>query len=255
MEEAMEVARSKFPNYLGLGLLFLLAGCWPARSQAVPERSLGTAQARLAPLWQTPARWRHGLLGKTSGTLTINDSGVVFQPRQGPPLHWSFEEIQTFDLAPRRLVLTGYQNRHWHFPGERSFRFDLDSAVPAGVAAVLARGVGKPSENAVPNSSAESFATIAARHQTLFGGTNGVLRFRKSGIDYLTESGKGARSWRWADIETLTLPDPYRIIVDGYRESFTFELKRPMTHAVFDRVWNLAYAQNLAGLRLHGGRP
>lgn len=251
----MSVRSSKFSMYFGVGMLFLLAGCLPARSQAAPERSLDAAQGLPALPWQTPARWRHGLLRKTSGTLIINDSGVVFQPRNGSPLHWSFEEIQTFDLAPRRLVVTGYQNRHWHFHGERSFRFDLRSAVPPGVAAVLACRVGKPSENGVANSSVESFSTIAARHRTLFGGTNGVLRFRKTGMDYVTESGRGARSWRWADIETLTLPDPYHLIVGGYRESFTFELKRPMSHALFDRVWDLAYARNLTGLQLHGGRP
>lgn len=251
----MSAASSKFPIHLGLGVLFLLAGCLAVSSQAAPQRGLDRAQAPPALPWQTLARWHRGLLRKTSGTLTINDSGVVFQPNHGTLLHWSFEEIQTFDLAPRRLLLTGYQNRRWHFHGERSFRFDLRSAVPPRVAAMLARRVGKPSENGAPNPRAESFAMIAARHRTLFGGTNGLLRFRKTGIDYVTESGRGARNWRWADIETLTLPDPYLLIVGGYRESFTFELKRPMSHKLFDHVWDLAYARNLTGLQLNGGRP
>ena len=255
MEGVMNLANSKFAMYFGLGMLFLLAFCLPARSQAVREGSLDTTQGPAALPWQMPARWRHGLRRKTPGTLTINNSGVRFQPRHGSLLHWSFEEIQTFDLAPRRLVLTGYQNRHWHLHGERSFRFDMSSGVPPGVAAALARKVGKPSENGVANSSAGSFAMMAARHRTLFGGTNGALQFRNIGIDYVTESGKGARSWRWADIETLTLPDAYHLIVGGYRESFTFELKGPMSHALFDRVWDLAYAQDLTGLHLEGGRP
>jgi hypothetical protein len=251
----MSVVGGKFSIYFGVGMLFLLAGCLPARSQTERERSANATQGQPAFPWQMRAQWRHGVLRKTSGTLTINDSGIMFHPSHGSPLHWSFEEIQTFDLTPRRFVLTGYENRQWHLHGERSFRFDLRAGMPPRVAAALARKVGKPSENGVPSLSGRPFAVIAARHRTLFGGTNGGLRFQQNGIDYVTESGRGARSWRWDDIETLTLPDPYHLIVGGCRESFTFELKRPMSHALFDRVWDLAYAQDLSGLQAAGERP
>jgi hypothetical protein len=205
--------------------------------------------------WQSSARWRHGIK-KTSGTLVFNDQGVEFRAAKGPEIHWAFEEIQTFKLSQHQLDLTGYQNRKWHFHGERSFRFDLASAVPPGVAAWLAQRVGKPVENADPSANAPVFATLGARRRTRGGGSNGVLRFRDTGIDYFTDSGRGGRSWRWRDIQTLANPDPYHFRVGGYRETFTFELKQPMTRQLFDRLWNGLYTQDLSGLNFHeGARP
>jgi hypothetical protein len=202
--------------------------------------------------WTSATRWRHDLR-KTWGSLSISEAGVRFQPASGPALDWRFEEIQTFDLTPRNLRLTGYQNRQWHFYGERSFSFELSSAMPPEVAAEMAWRVGKPSENGIPDPDAPVFATLPARHRTRVGGTNGVLRFRNSGIDYVTSSGAGGRSWRWADIETVAYPDPYHFRVAAYREIFNFELKAPMSAGLFDRVWNDVYARGLKGLTVNGG--
>ena len=104
-------------------MILVAAGICCAAAQSPPRP---TSQAEASHNWQAPARWRHGLRSKTSGSLLITDSGVEFRPSKGEALRWRFEEIQTFDLTPHRLRLTGYQNRRWHFHGERSFRFDLE---------------------------------------------------------------------------------------------------------------------------------
>ena len=242
---------------LALGLLSVAAfGTAPNLLQAAaPGANLQKAETAETLSWQSSARWRHGLK-KTSGTLMFNSRGVEFQAPKGRRLRWSFEEIQTFKLSPRRFTLTGYENRKWHFHGERSFDFDLKSAVPPEVAALLAGRVGKPVKNADPSPNAPAFATLLARHRTRGGGTNGILRFRNTGIDYVTSSGRGARSWRWQDIQTLANPDPYHFRVGGYRETFEFELKQPMTKQLFDRLWNDVYARDLSGLNPNGGaRP
>lgn len=244
----MNFSRSKFPAVLELEMLFLLFAFSPAHSRGAPETTPAKAQEAAVLPWQTPARWRRGLLRKTAGTLTIGDSGLTFGSAGHTLLRWPFEQIQTFDLTPSRLVVTGYQNRRWHLPGEREFRFDLSSPMPPSVAAALARRVGKPSENGIPNRNAAALAAIAARHRTLDGGTNGILRFREAGIDFVTPSGKGERSWRWADIETIARPDPYELEIEGYREIFDFELKRPLSRQLFDRLWDGVYGQRLAGL-------
>jgi hypothetical protein len=241
---------------LALGALAMVVGAAPNLLRAtVATDTRQNVEAAEGISWQSSASWRHGLK-KTSGTLVINDGGVEFQARKGKRLHWSFEEIQTFKLSPHRLNLTSYQNRKWHLHGERSFRFDLKSAVPPGIAAQLARRVGKPVQNADPSGNALAFATLGARRRTRGGGTNGVLRFRDTGIDYVTQSGRGARSWRWQDIQTLANPDPYHFRIGGYRETFTFELKSPMTKELFDRLWDDVYARDLSRLNPSGGaRP
>jgi hypothetical protein len=180
------------------------------------------------------------------GSLAISSEGVDFRQAKGQPLHWTVQDIRTVELpSPRKLSLVTYQNRLWHVPGDRAFDFKLKSAMPPEVAAELVRLVGKPAINGVPTSHATTFATIGARHRTLGGGSSGVLRFHDGGIDYLAAKRDDSRSWRWADIQTLAHPDPYRLRIGGYLETLDFELKQPLSGNLFDRLWNHVYTQEL----------
>jgi len=239
-------------HYAPLGVLLLAISNPFARLQAAaPPPGYGN-QSKVAVMWRSSAAWHHGLT-KTRGTLSLADSGVEFLSAGGFRLRWPFAEIQTFDLYSRRLTLTGYGNRQWRLHGERSFSFELESPVPPSIAAELARRVAKPAVNGVPDPAAPCFATLGARHRTRGGGTNGVLRFRASGIDYVTGSGRGARSWCWTDIQTLALPDAFHFRVGAYREIFGFELKEPMTPQLFDRLWEDVYTRDLSGVNQKGG--
>lgn len=236
-------------------LLIILAVSLPVVCQSPPAANLeATGNSSRGGLnWESPARLRQVLRAKP-GTLIFRDDGLTFREEKGPNLHWPFWQIKTFDLlTPHSLVVSDYENRSWHLHGDREFHFDLAVPMPPTVAAQFARLVGKPAKNGDPNPSASAFATLPARHPTFWGGTNGTLLFSVNGIEYLTTTGKGVRSWRWADIETFTLPDPYHFRIVGYRESFAFELKRPMTGETFDRLWQLAYARDLIGLNLDKG--
>jgi hypothetical protein len=253
-------------QFIVFGLITVLAGGVSSKLFAPPQGideqgREQSAQDREAPVpsplattldWESQARLHHGL-ESSPGTLTLRQDGVVFRPTKGTILRWPFLEIQTFDLlSPRRLAITGYENRSWHGHGERKYRFDLSVEMPPDIAAELARGVAKPVRNAVPNPTATSFATIPARHRTLAGGTNGTLHFGPDGIDYLTTNGRGGRSWRWSDIQTLAKPDPFQLRVNSYRETFTFELKQPMSRELFDRLWDEIYAHDVNGSAFSG---
>ena len=216
------------------------------------QPQVGSAAAAVAN-WQSPARLRH-LITRTSGTLVVNDQGVEFQPNKGSPLRWPYVEIQSFHLSAKQMDLETYQNRSWHLSGDRELHFSLANAIPPAVAEALARHVQKPAENGRPDPHASGFASIPARHRTFGGGTNGTLRFRNAGIDYVTTTGRGSRSWRWSDIQTIANPDPYHFRVQGYRETFEFELKKPMSRELFDRVWDAVYARDLKGLAYSEGR-
>ena len=255
-------------RFIGLVLVTVLAGAVSSKLLAAPRgaREQGreqSGQEREAPVpaplattldWQSQARLHHGLEG-SPGTLTLSQDGVVFRPTKGTTLQWPFLEIQTFDLLnPRRLFITGYENRSWHEHGEKKYRFDLSVAMPPDIAAELARRIAKPVRNADPNPTATSFATIPARHRTLAGGTNGTLHFGPDGINYVTTNGQGGRSWRWSEIQTLANPDPFQLRVNSYRETFTFELKQPMSRDLFDRLWGEIYAHDLNGSAFSGSK-
>lgn len=265
---AQKVVRREWLQFIVFGLITVLTWGISSKLFAAPrgideqgqEQSAREREARVpAPLattldWESQARLRHGLKS-SPGTLTLSEDGAVFRPSKGSTLHWPFLEIQTFDLLnPRRLVITGYENRSWHGHGERKYRFDLSVALPADIAAELARRVVKPVRNADPNPTVTSFATIPARHRTLAGGTNGTLHFGPDGIDYLTTNGQGGRSWRWSDVQTLANPDPFQLRVNSYRETFTFELKQPISRELFDRLWDEIYSHDLNGSAFSGSK-
>jgi hypothetical protein len=77
------------------------------------------------------------------------------------------------------------------------------------------------------------------------GGSNGTLRLKDTGIDYVTESGRDSRTWRWADIQTIANPNPYELRVTGYRETVEFDLKKPLARVVFEQMWDRLYAADL----------
>lgn len=231
------------------GLVALIA---PRSARAVVENGGKSGPTTVGLIWQTPARLRHGLR-REPGTLVVDSRGVRFQPGKGPNLRWPFVEIQSFAITPSRLVITSYQNRHWRLPGDRMYRFDLETAAPPGIAEELAARVGKPVENGIPTLTAGNegdAASLPARHRKAFGGSNGTLRFREGGVDYITGQPGDSRAWRWTDIETLANPDPYHFRVAAYRETYEFELKVPMPRQLFDRLWDAVYARDLTGLLL-----
>lgn len=194
--------------------------------------------------WQTPAkRTRH--LSSRRGTIEIGTDGVSFRADKGPPLKWTFAGIQTFYIAPHRLRIKGYASRGWRLPGEKVYRFDLTRSVPPEVATALAAVVGKPSKNAVPNPDAAAFASLPARHPWRTGGSNGLLRFSRSGITYVTKAPGDSRCWRWADIQTIARPSAYSFTVGGYLETYNFEIKQAMSQALFDRLWDYQYGRGL----------
>lgn len=221
---------------------------------SMAHRNDGTNNSASTFHWQSPAKLHRGLKTAT-GTLIFNSSGIEFHSDDPRASHtWPYLEVKTFDLTSRRVVFTDYENHGHHLPGERHFRFDLDNSVPASVAVELAQRVNKPGQNGDPDPKAAAYLTVPARHGTRFGGTNGALRFRDDGIDYVTSSGQGSRSWRWADIQTLANPTPYLLRVGGYLETFEFELKQPVSPELFDRLWDHIYARDLNVEHTPGGQ-
>jgi hypothetical protein len=195
--------------------------------------------------WKTPAHYRQMLHRPVSGTLAIDDTGVAFQS-PGFSRRWSYEEIRTFELTgDRDLTIQDYENRHWPAPGERTFRFVLKQPMPPGVSAGLTARVGRPVINGNPIPEAAAIVELPAHRRERIGGSNGTLRFRQEGIDYVATDARGSRSWRWSDIQTIASPNAWEFRVTGYREIAAFDLKKPLSRGLFDRLWNILYAEDL----------
>ena len=225
---------------LGIQMLSTMCGIIAAMPGA------GLAQNRN---WETTAKWHRSLRKAATGTLMLDAEGLEFRSAKFSR-SWKYLDIHTFDLEQRELTLLTYENRHWHEPGERPFRFTLSDAMPPEVAARFTARVGKPVRNGAPITSSAAIQEIPAHHRAWSGGSNGLLRLTGDGIDYVTESGRDSRSWRWDDIQTIANPNPYEFRLGAFREIAEFDLKRPLPRDVFEKLWDRLYA---TGLNLSGG--
>ena len=195
--------------------------------------------------WQTEATWNRSLFQTVvKGTLLLNEDGVEFRATKFD-LRWPYVEIHSVDVALYDLTLLSYQNRPWHQPGTRPFRFTLKEPMPADIAAEFSARVGKPVRNGAPVPSLPAVAEIPAHRRTWSGGSNGTLRLKDDGIDYVTLGRTDSRSWRWDDIQTIANPNPYELRVEAFREIVEFELKTPLSRSVFERMWDRLYAVGL----------
>jgi hypothetical protein len=227
-------------------LVLLLASA--GRAQATPlgsTRQSADAQSENSPqppAWESPARLRHGMIGGTPGTLHVDSRGVEFVPSKGASMRWTSTEIKDLDLERHRIVLIGYDNRGWHLPGTRRFDLEIKQEITPAVAASLTEKMGRPVQNTIPDPHAPAITEIAVRRSEHFGGSNGLLRIRQQGIDYITAQPGQSRSWRWLDLQTLSNPDPYHLFVFGYRDSYAFDLKESLSREVFnhlsDEIWS-----------------
>jgi hypothetical protein len=195
--------------------------------------------------WESPAQiHRADLLPGDHGTLFIDQTGIEFRATKEHSLRWTFGEIRAVFIAPHRLVVETYLNRSLHRPGVRKYRFDVTQILPPDVAENVAEAVGRPSQNADPKADAPAFAKIPVRHRKFASGTNGVLLFRQDGIEYVTASREDSRSWRWADLQTLSDPDPYHLFVFGFRDTYTFDLKAPLSRKLLDWAADQIFMHN-----------
>jgi hypothetical protein len=164
-------------------------------------------------------------------------------------MRWTFTEIKDLDLERYRIVLIGYDNRGWHVPGTRRFDVEIRRELPPNVAASLAEEIGRPARNRIPDPHAPAITEIAARRSKRFGGNNGLLRIRQLGIDYVTAQPGQSRSWSWRDLQTLSRPDPYHLLVFGYRDSYAFDLKGTLSREVFNQLSDEIWSSNESDVR------
>ena len=221
------------------GLWFSLQGAGVGLAQDLSQA--GNEQSSIG--WHSAAKLRH-IAGREKGDLSIDANGIEFRSGK-QTTRLPYLEVQSFFLSPHTLVIETYQNRKKHLPGVERYRFDVTETVPPEVAAKLAKAVQRPSQNSVPDPSAQGIA-IPAHHRTVRGGTNGTLRLRDSGIDYVTAVPGDSRSWRWTDLQTLSAIDPYHLLVFGYRDTYTFDLKEALPQSSYYRLVDTLDRRNIA---------
>jgi hypothetical protein len=236
--------------------LILMSACGAQTALLGPGQQNADAPSQNTPepaFWECPARLRHGIVGGTTGVLRTDSKGINFVPMAGATTHWGFTEIKDLDLQKDRMVVVGYDNRKWDIPGTRRFELEFKKEITPAVAASLTAEVDRPVRNRIPDPDTPAITVIAVRRSGHVGGSNGLLRIRQQGIDYVTAQPGQSRSWRWLDLQTLSNPDPYHLFVFGYLDSYAFDLKEPLSRKVFNHLSDEIWTHNESDMR--GGPP
>jgi hypothetical protein len=232
-------------------LLFLASSVGAAQGSASRQMGppdLASQRTSQTSNWKSPAHLQKGMGRGLPGILSLDSEGILFAPANGPAQHWAANDIKSLDLSPHLLILMGYENRRWHLPTLRKYKFRLDLEMSPAVAAQLAGEVPRPIRNVIPDPSALADTVIPVRRTRHLGGSNGSLRIRQDGIDYVTAQAGQSRSWKWADLQTLSHPDPFHLFVFGYRDTYSFDLKKPLSRELFNRLSDQVWKQNEEGV-------
>jgi len=174
---------------------------------------------------QFPARHDH-MRGGCNGVLTIDESAVSFAGPKGHAWKWPLAEIQQLKISPEGVsVLTYVHDRRWIFVG---------STPAAELVALLRDRMGAKLVAAIaePESGAWKLAARALHPES-----QGTLAIGSSSIAYQTAAAGESRTWRFADIETLSSAGEFELTIGTPEKTFHFQLKEPLAENRYDALW------------------
>lgn len=180
--------------------------------------------------------WRDG-----KGTVEINDAGIAYHAeKEKRSRKWGWLDIQYFDrISDTEFNILTYTDQRKYLGRDRSYRFVItDGKLSDALFAMISKKLGRPVTNRVIHSQPKAIYEIPVKHLHTFGGCEGVLRFTKDAIYYVTDHTKDQREWILArDVNSVWSEDVYRLEVHAYdnnRREFSstriykFELKKPL---------------------------
>jgi hypothetical protein len=184
--------------------------------------------------------WRKGC----EGTLTVDDAGVRFA---GPGKHawqWGYEDIQELRLAPGSIHVLTYKDQWKKLGSDVDYQFTgkvpVDELYPMLSARMNQRLVAEISSHAATRWS------LPVKHLLRVSGTEGALEFGADSIVYSTKSKDDSRTWRYADIDSISSSGPFQLTITTYerarshygdRKGFNFQLKQPLAEARYNELW------------------
>jgi hypothetical protein len=203
--------------------------------------------------WHGHSRPPHIKKAGSFGTLTINDTGVLFQEKykdaKAPKhaWHWDYQDIQQLKISPKSVTVLTYKDNKWKLGADREYEFDLVSDDSfENVYQVLKTRLDQRFVAVIADRPATVLWEIPAKHLAGFGGDEGVLQVSTSEIVYKSPKKGESRTWRYEDIENISSSGPFAFTITtferarldyGSRKQFNFELKQRLEEARYNDLW------------------
>jgi hypothetical protein len=209
---------------------------------------LCAAPARAAePPLEFQVRLAH-LIGASRGTLVFGDEGVEYRTTDKQDgRRWSYEQIKQVQVqSPTLVVVRTYEDRGWtRFWIDRSFEFRIEkgSVTPELSTFLLAR-IPRPVVTAVmPPLAGTLQYRVPVKHVRGRRGSEGELLLYSDALVYRSPQQDASRYWRFTDLASALVLDPYRVEVTAYEggagatRPFLFQLKANLPSGFFDALW------------------
>jgi len=192
------------------------------------------------------------LLGSCNGTLVMDQRGVRYETNQDDDSRtWNFEDIKEAQLGKdKRLKLLTYEDRsNWKLGADRTFEFAWADESISGqrLYSFLIGHLKRPIAAAlVPAEIGTVQYSFPVKHLGVLKGMQGQLLFSENNVAFQSSSGRGDRSWRYQDLESISSAGPYDIALTTYEQKrfhyasravYNFQLKAALPRDSYDQLW------------------
>lgn len=193
---------------------------------------------------------RHGrMLGDRDGTLKLTAEKVEFRSKDGE--HggsWTYRDIQRLEvLSKTRIRITTYEDNKF-FGMDRVFTLEIvGGELTSEVSDFLRSRMPKPFTTWFTDREGEPIVELAVKHHHRFGGCQGTIAVYDDRLVFVSDSGKGSRTWLWSDLRGVSRPDPFRLELatwereSGGPKAYTFAVKEAMPDAAYEAIWERIY--------------
>ncbi len=222
------------------------------------EFRIEAAACCLMMLWplaaaEFPARHEH-THGACSGTLTIDERGVSYRETDGRnrkrphDWSWAWQNVQQFELAPKQIRVLTYHDRAWKLGADREYTFRGDDFTPAY--ALLKDRLDQRLIAELGDTGFKPLWQVPVKRLGTIRGSEGTLLVGADRIVFT--SPRGARTWRFADIDSLSTSGPFSLTLTTYerarlqygsRKEFNFQLKESLAEARYDDLWRRIHSK------------
>lgn len=212
-------------------------------------------------------------IGRGDGELRITETGIEYRGASVDEARhnriWRDDDIKRLEISKAGLRVVAYEpaeipliprrtpkvreGKSVRVGNERDYEFRLveGEVMPEVVRGLLTRFKRPVTTSVIPNEDAESgrlLFEIPVFHRRLTGGGSGLLRVYEGQIIFAAEGENDSRHWRYGDIPDIGKLGRYKFEIATYEgqlgtdgRSYIFDLKREMTGAEYDQLWNLIY--------------
>lgn len=195
---------------------------------------------------------RHQHLRKGgAGTLTLTADEIRWQETGKHQQHsqtWKYSDLQRVQIEPGRARLLTYADIGWQFGRDRELVFD---GLPAEFAQrVYALLIGRLDQRFVAHVAEPDFQGELEMPAKLLLGRGGASGVLKVGADRIVFDGAESRTWRYADITSVSATPPFDLTFGTIEGEQRFALKQALPEDRYNQIWRRISEFN--GLKVYG---